>query len=743
MLARTPFEIARRSPVAARAARLARLGVVAALTAAATARAASAQGATTPPRTAADSAAAAAARAADSTRRVEKLAIVTVRAARATPAAVGYQARRSRSATRTDTPLRDVPQSISVVTPTLIRDQGMQGMADVTRYVPGVTMGQGEGNRDQPTIRGNGSTSDFFVDGLRDDVEYFRDLYNADRVEVLKGPNAMAFGRGGGGGVINRVGKEAGWTPVRSLSLQGGAYDERRATLDVGQGAGAHAAGRLNAMYEHAASYREHVGLERYGVNPTVTLAPGSATTVRVGYELFDDHRTADRGVPSFRGRPLATGVATFFGDPSQSYADARIQSGTVMIDHALGAGFTVRNATRLAGHQKFYQNVYPGAVDSTATRVSLLGYNNRMRRTNLLNQTDVTYSLRTGTVGHLLLGGAELSRQSTSAFRNTGYFGDAGATSLPADVSAPTVDAPVAFRQSATDADAHTTATVAAAYVQDQLELSKHLQAIAGVRVDRFDLRYHNNRNGADLARRDRMVSPRLGVVVKPVEALSLYTSYAVSHLPGSGNQFSSLTVTSKTLAPERFTNYEVGAKWDATAALSLTSALYRLDRTNTSAPDPADPTHVVQTGSQRSSGFELGASGSVTSRWQVMAGYGHQNVEIRSATTAARAGATVALTPRHALSLWNRFQPTRALGVGVGVVSQSRMFAAIDDRVVLPAFTRVDMAAYWTILSTVRAQVNVENVFDRTYYLTASGNNNITPASPRAVRASLTAGF
>jgi catecholate siderophore receptor len=147
----------------------------------------------------------------------------------------GYVAASTRTATKTNTPLLDTPQSVSVVTRALIADQAMQSMADVVRYVPGVTMGQGEGNRDQPTIRGNSSTADFFVDGVRDDAQYFRDLYNVERVEALKGPNAMIFGRGGGGGVLNRVTKQAEWAPVRTLTLEGGRYDHRRSTLDVGQ----------------------------------------------------------------------------------------------------------------------------------------------------------------------------------------------------------------------------------------------------------------------------------------------------------------------------------------------------------------------------------------------------------------------------------------------------------------------------------------------------------------------------
>ncbi len=146
----------------------------------------------------------------------------------------GYLVERSRTATKTDTPLIDVPQSVSVVARDLIRDQSMQSLADVARYVPGAGMAQGEGNRDTIILRGNSSTSDFFLDGVRDDVEYFRDLYNIDRVEILKGPNAMIFGRGGAGGVVNRVTRQANWQPVREVSLQGGSWDNRRATFDFG-----------------------------------------------------------------------------------------------------------------------------------------------------------------------------------------------------------------------------------------------------------------------------------------------------------------------------------------------------------------------------------------------------------------------------------------------------------------------------------------------------------------------------
>jgi catecholate siderophore receptor len=672
--------------------------------------------------------------------RVARLRGVTVTAARQR----GYAARRTTTATRTDTPLRDVPQAVSTVTRQLIADQAMLNMTDVVRYVPGVTMGQGEGHRDAPTIRGQSSTADFFVDGVRDDAQYLRDLYNVERVEAVKGANATIFGRGGGGGVINRVTKAAEWAPTRALTVQGGSFDQRRGTLDVGQGAGRVAA-RVNGMWERSAGFRDAFDLRRYGVNPTVAVAAGERTMVRAGYERFSDERTVDRGVPSFAGRPSGAAITTFFGDPSASASRLRVDAADALVEHHARGGLTVRNRSRLTDYDKFYQNVFPGAVDAAGTQVALSAYNNGTRRHNLFNQTDVTGTLATGSVRHTLLAGAEFGRQTTDNRRETGFFGGAGSraksTSVP--FASPRLTVPVTFRQDSADADNRVVATVAAAYVQDQVALSPRVQAVAGVRVDRFAVRLNNRRNGQALRRDDRLVSPRLGLVYKPAEPVSVYATQTVSFLPGSGDQFSSLTATSQTLRPERFTNREVGAKWDAGAGLALTAAAYRLDRTNTTAPDPANPALTVQTGAQRTTGVELGATGEVTPRWQVAGGFVAQRAEITSTTTAAAAGATVPLVPARAASLWNRVEVAPRLGLGLGVVRQGRSYAAIDNRVTLPAFTRLDAAAFVRLPGAVRAQVNVENLLDRRYFATSHGNNNIMPGAPRTVRVTLATGL
>ena len=444
----------------------------------------------------------------------------------------GYAVAELSSATKTATPLRNVPQSITLVSRNQIDDQGMQGMADVVRYLPGMTTGQGEGNRDQAVIRGNSTTAGFFVDGMRDDVQYFRDLYNVDRVEGLKGANALIFGRGVGGGVINRVSKEAGFAPLRELTLQGGSYGNKRVAGDLEQGLSDRVAFRLNAMYENSDQFRHGVNLERSGINPTLTFAPSERTTLAVGFEHLTDHRTADRGIPSFAGGPAGADVATFFGDPDVSHSDARVDAAVARIEHRTRSGLTLRNRSRYAAYDRIYQNVYPGgAVNAAGTAVNLSAYNNATNRANFFNQSELVYQLRTGLVAHTLLAGAEVGRQVTDNVRNTGYFGNT-ATSLGVPFDHPTISTPVTFRQSATDADNHVATTIVSLYAQNQIALSARWQVIAGVRYERFDLAFHNNRTDQDLARKDDLVSPRFGLLFKATGSLSFYSSYGVSFL-------------------------------------------------------------------------------------------------------------------------------------------------------------------------------------------------------------------
>lgn len=666
----------------------------------------------------------------------------------------GYAEKRSTTATKTDTPLRGTPQSISVVTQDEIRDRAVQSIAEAARYVPGVGFAQGEGNRETPIFRGISTTGDFFVDGIRDDVQYYRDLYNIERVEVFKGPNAMIFGRGATGGLINRVGKQAHWTESYGGSLTLGSDSNRRVTVDLNRPLGESVAVRLNALYENSDSYRDGVSIERSGVNPTLTWRAGSKTLLTAGYEHFKDDRIADRGISSYRGAPVVTDPSTFFGNAEGSPTWSELDALNLMVEHEFDNGVQVRNRTRWSDQDKFYQNVFPGAVNAAGTQVAINAYNNATQRKSLFNQTDVTVTVGQGAVKHKLLAGVEIGRQETGNFRNTGYFpGDV--TSVQVPLSSPTTALPIAYRQSATDADNDGTAKVAAVYVQDQLELGPQFQIIAGLRYDSFKVDFTNNRTGANFRTQDDLVSPRVGVIYKPLDALSLYANYSIAHQPRAGDQLSSLSLTNAALDPEKFKNYEIGAKWDVSPRLAATVAAYRLERSNVIVLDPTDPTNTrtILSDGQRTQGFELGLSGSITSAWSVAGGYAYTDAEFVANTTATlRAGATVGQVPKHTFTLWNRYDFTPTWGAGLGVIHRSKMYASNEliatlatpiPNVELPGYTRFDGAVFLKINRNLQAQLNVENLFDKQYYLNANSNNNITPGSPRAFRVSLNAAF
>jgi catecholate siderophore receptor len=646
------------------------------------------------------------------------------------------------SATRTATPLRDIPQSITVVDRSLMRDQLMASVADVVRYTPGVTAIQGENNRDQVVIRGNSSSADFFVNGVRDDVQYYRDLYNVESVEALKGPSAMIFGRGGGGGVINRVTKAPGSPTLGEVTLQAGSFGDRRFTVDLDRPLSQSVAARLNSMYEASDSFRNNVHLQRYALNPVVALAAGSRTRLTLSYEYLHDGRVADRGTPSFAGRPVDVPSSAYFGNPADSWVRADVNLGSASLEHQIGH-VTLHSRTLFGDYDRGYQNYVPGAVSQDRTAFALSAYNNATWRRNFFNQTDFTRRAITGPIRHTLVWGAEAGRQRTANYRNTGYFDSPAATSIAVPLATPETQTPAVFLQSASDANNSIGANVAAGFLLDQVELSRFVQIVAGVRLDRFSLNFLNRRTGESLTRPDTLLSPRLGVVLKPAAAFSLYASNSVSWLPSSGDQFSSLTTITQQVKPEKFTNYETGVKWDVRRSLALTVAAYRLDRTNTRATDPNDPTRIVQTGSQRTTGVELGVNGSLTSRWRVAGGYAWQDAFITSPTTAARSRDQVAQVPHRAFSIWNNVQLLRRLSAGVGLLNRGEMFAAIDNSVTLPGYTRADAAIFFALTEHMRFQANCENLLDRRYTMNADGNNNISPGAPRSVRAALVARF
>ena len=682
----------------------------------------------------------------------------------------GYMATKSFSATRTDTPLRDVPQSITVVTQDMIKDQTMQNMGDVVRYVPGVGISQGEGNRDAVIFRGNNSTGDFYVDGLRDDVQYFRDLYNIDRVEVLKGSNGMIFGRGGAGGVINRVTKEASWTPINEISAQYGSFSHKRVAVDIGRAINDVAAFRLNGMYEHSNSFRNGVDLERGGVNPTLTIKSSAQTKIVLGGEYFTDNRVGDRGIPSFgtvsgvvdSGRPADTHRSTFFGDPNRSPNNVNVWALNSLVEHTFDNNLTVRNRTRYASYDKFYQNVFASGAataEGATGKVAIQAYNEATQRDNIFNQTDFLYALNTGPIKHEFMAGVEYGRQVTDNFRNNGYFNNNFSSPGRTDPSVfffnPISLTPLTFRPDPTGitnisngvptptANNHGVVEVVGVYLQDQITLLPQLKAVLGIRYDNFDLKFRNNNTGQQFHTNDGLVSPRVGLIYKPIEPVSIYGNYSLAYVPRAGDQLTSLTLSNAALKPESFMNLELGAKWDIRPDLSLTAALYQLDRSNVIAPVPGDVTRTMLVDGQRARGAEVGLMGRITPQWSVMGGYAYTDAEITRAITGATAGAVVAQVPKHTVSMWNRYDFTPFLGLGLGAVHRSSMYAALDNTVLLPGFTRLDAAMFIRLTKSLRVQANIENIANVDYIASAHNNNNILPGAPRIFRLTVVANF
>ena len=651
----------------------------------------------------------------------------------------GYRRSSSSAASRNDTALRDTPQAVSVVSGELIRDQDMRSLADAMRYMPGVGTAAGEGNRDTAVMRGNSSTSDFYLDGMRDDVQYYRDFYNIERVEAIKGPNAMVFGRGGGGGVINRATKQPQWSSDGELTASLGSWRNRRAALDVQQLVGSAVAVRVNAMAENSDSFRQGVNVRRSAVNPVAAWRLSPRTMVVASYEHFRDDRVTDRGVPSYQGRPFGTAPSTFFGIAGSSPSWAYIDALGVTVEHELGGGASVRNRTRLADYDKLYQNAFPGPVSADGASVTVLAYNSATQRRNLFNQTDVEWSVMAGGVQHRLTAGMELGRQTTDNLRNTGYFTSLGdnVTHISLPTSHPVTDLPVTFRPSATDADNHGVADTAAIYLQDQLRFTARWQAVAGLRYERFAVDFVNQRNGARIARTDAPWSPRVALLYQPVAALSLYASVSQSFLPRAGEQLASLTPSNAVFAPERFRNVEAGAKWDVAPGLSASAAVYRLERSHVAVTDPVDATRAMLVDGQRSVGLELELNGKVQAGWSIAGGYAWQKAVLTAAQSAtALAGATVAHVPRHSLSLWNRYDFSPVWGAALGVIARSAVYASVSNTVVLPGFTRFDGAVYFKPQPRFQLQLNLENLLNRKYFASAHSNDNIAPGSPRALR-------
>lgn len=654
-----------------------------------------------------------------------------------------YTTPQTSTATGIATPTLDVPQSIQVIPKEVLRDQAAQSLADAMRNAPGVSVDQGEGNRDEFYIRGVGTKSDFFSDGLRDDTEYLRDLYNIAHVDVLQGPAALLFGRGGAGGIINLVTKQPRREPVREFTFETGSWQHLRGTLDVGGAIGESGAFRLMAMGEDSGGFRDHYYLHRHAINPKVRFQLGARTRLDFDVSYLDDRRFVDRGIPSRNGRPVDVPRERFFGSVDQNKAHSRVEAFNARITHDFSDSLTLRNAFRVIDNDRLYVNAYPGSSVNDQDMLKLKAYYHPNNRLSYLNRTELIADFNTGSFSHQLLFGGEYGWQRGDDYQ---LLPSPGSKTVPGLVplSDPTIP-PLDFAY--LDRDNHVVGKEFGLYAEDQITLSNHWKALVGVRWDRFSVDADFRKPGVTPNHTfnvNRKWSPRVGLIYKPVENDSVYASVTQTFTPQGANIALSLkTPKGADLAPEMATNYEIGNKLDLfDGDLSITAALFQLNLKDVVSEAADGSGRLVNTGAQRNRGLSLSAEGALTSKWSIYTNYARLNAQITKATKDADAGARVGLVPRNQFSIWSRYALTSHWGIGAGLRGESEKYTSYDNTVVLPKYAVADLMAYYQA-PNYRVQLNLNNVTDKNYYPTASGDDQIMPGTPRSVNLSVSMDF
>ena len=659
---------------------------------------------------------------------------------------------------KTPTPIIDVPQSLSILTAEQIKNQAFQNFGDVLRYTPGLSISQGEGHRDAIIIRGMQTTADFFIDGVRDDVQYFRPLYNAEQVEILRGPNALLFGRGGGGGIINRVQKKALiGQQFSSISVGADSFGSAVTSIDSNFDVSGDVGFRLNGYYQSLANHRDFYDGDSFAINPTVTVRISPETIASLSYEYVNDDRVVDRGVPSQNvdngpDIPLVGYNETFFGSPGENSTTLEASIIRARVEHAFSDNVKGNVTAHYADYDKAYQNLYASeevvVTNGVFPDVELDGYRDVTNRENLILQANLVSEFETGSLNHMLLMGAEFGDQSTDNGRLDNVFDVNGADQLvipftdPLNIPSFGFTNPVRARES--------DVTFTSFYVQDQIDLTDKIKVVLGLRMDQFNIDVFDaieegNGDAVDgsFTRDDDEVTPRYGLIYKPRDNVSVYASYSETFLPRSGDQFLSLNLDSESTRPQFFENSEVGLKWDIRPELSLTAAVFNLDRESYTSVDPDDPGQIIVIEGSKTSGYELQLVGSLTDNWSLSLGYANLDGEVQIADGSGNDRNKTRQTPENMFSIWNNYQFTDRFGVGFGATYQDHYFVSEDNSVEVPAFTRVDAAAYYAVTDTMRFQINVENLLDEDYYPDAHSNDNISTGEPLNARLSITLDF
>ena len=650
---------------------------------------------------------------------------------------------------KSPTPIIDVPQSLSIMTAEEITARGITSIGQIIDYTPGVNTSQGEGHRDSVVFRGVRSTADFYLDGNRDDVQYYRALYNVEQVEILRGPNALLFGRGGTGGILNRVSKKAKTgEQFVNYNVSANTFGAYNLQLDTNIDTGDESAVRINAMYESLENHRDFYDGDRYGFNPTARIELSDNTIVDLSYEYIDHERFIDRGIPTgANGEPVEAFEDIVFGDPENNYQTLDADVFRANLQHRFSDNLKGNFNAFYGDYDKVYANFYAADFDAQTNVATLDGYIDTTQRENLILSANLVGEFETGSFEHTVIFGGEVINTKSNQDRFNPVFDSTGN-----DKERFAVERPLSFRGltgtnadgetvttsfSALNDDTHVDLDVYSFYVQDEIALSDNFDVVIGARFDSFDIEVFDARPAVleTRNRKDEEVSPRAGLVYKPQENISIYASYSESFLPRSGEQYANINGDANQLDPDTFTNQEIGVKWDFAQGLSFTAAIFENEQKSLD-NDPNDPEGFVEVDSDVS-GFELQFQGSLTDKWYITANY--SNLDGENAD-----GVELRELPENTLSVWTTYQVNDLFGFGLGATYQDESYIlTAENSPVLPSYTRVDASAYYDLSDKMRLQLNIENLTDTLYFPNAHSRHQATVGAPINARLSLIGSF
>ena len=662
--------------------------------------------------------------------------------------------------------IKDTPQSVNVVSSQLLQEQSITRLEDALKNVPGVTLNAGEGaaRGDTINIRGFSAFNDFFLDGVRDAAIYVRDPFNLDSIEVLKGPSATLFGRGSTGGAVNQVSKAPTLNQFGVFTGDIGTNDEFRGTLDVDQPIGDSAAIRVNALGESSGvADRDYVKNHHWGIAPEASFGIGEPTTATLAYFHLSENDVPDVGIPFVNGAPAHVNRSNDYGLTSD-HSISDVDIGTLHITHEFNPNLSVASTTRYANYVFNYRFDAPnfGTTPPTAGEPLssiLVGRDSPSSsgtQTNLTEQVDLTARFDTGFLHHTLVTGIELARQTNHLDSYNNPF-NANNNWIPETSLLDPNPNQVHPIEPVTKTQI-TTADSEAAYVTDTVNIGRYVDLIAGVRLDRFAASYDQTAftTGVvlNLSHVDVVPSPRVALVFKPTPWQSFYASYGTSFDPSA----EALTLTTKTadLGPVKATTYEAGSKTSVLdGKLLLTGAVFHTEVDNAQVNDPENPTLTTLQGNETVQGVELGATGHITPRFEIIAGYtyldGKTSGDTGTSPVIKYNNVAIPNLARNAVNLWAEYKITPPWEVGLGANYLDRRIGNIVTTGVTPAFAPSYLV--WSAMTAYRLnpqlklQLNVINLFDKLYYdniyYTSTSENHVIPGVGRTVKLTVRASF